>query len=197
MSIQPPQYNESNNNLGVVIDNNLYNINSIQSIQTPSTPPPNYERNTRPIIDNPVIILDLNSEKRKTTLYNLSNSLKSITLIFGIYSLFYIFYTNLLLLFISMFILTIPSYFGLKHYIYTGPICLILYLILDIIIKIIVINNENNLFYNILLPICIVINFYILYLTCKWCKLRTNLNEEELLEMKSGYIPENRFIVWY
>ena len=50
--INPPQY--SNNNLEIVVDNNnLYNNNNnnIEVINTPLTPPPNYDINTRTIID--------------------------------------------------------------------------------------------------------------------------------------------------
>ena len=189
--IQPPQYNE-NDNYTIEINNLQREINNNHTVITPLTPPPNYN------IQNNQNILDLESEKRKTILYNLSNTLKSITSIFGISSIFYLIYnTDFLLLYGFILILSIVAFYGIKHYKFIGVFNIYLYLILDIIIKLLIFLKEDNIFYTTLFSLSILLNLYIFYLSFKWNKLVNNLNEEELLQMKSGYKTENIYIIWY
>ena len=193
MSIQPPQYNENdNNNYQIEINNLQREINNNNAVITPLTPPPNYN-----IQHNQNILLDIDSEKRKTILYNLTNTLKSITCIFGISSIFYLLYnSDLLLLYGFILLLSIVGFYGLQHYKFIGAFNIKLYLILDIIIKLLIFLKEDNIFYTSLFSISILVNLYIFYLTYKWSKLINSLNEEELLQMKTGYKPENIYIVW-
>jgi len=195
MSINPPQYNENendNNNYQIEINNLQREINNNRAVISPLTPPPNYN-----IQYNENILSDIDSEKKKTILYNLSNTLKSITSIFGISSIFYLIYnTDFLLLYGFILILSIVAFYGIKHYKFIGVFNIYLYLILDIIIKLLIFLKEDNIFYTSLFSISILVNLYIFYLTYKWCKLINNLNEEELLQMKTGYKPENIYIVW-
>lgn len=192
MSIQPPQYNE-NDNYQIEINNLEREINNNQAVLTPLTPPPNYN-----IQHNQNILLDIDSEQRKTILYNLTNTLKSITGIFGISSIFYLLYnSDLLLLYGFILLLSIVGFYGLQHYKFIGAFNIKLYLILDIIIKLLIFLKEDNIFYTTLFSISILVNLYIFYLTYKWCKLINNLNEEELLQMKTGYKPENIYVVWH
>lgn len=196
MSTQPPQYNQNDNNYHIEINSLESNNNEV--ILTPLTPPPNYQINTRPITENINVLLDLDSEKRKCALYNLSNTLKNISFIFTIYSIFYIIYSfDLLLLFSILFLFSILAYYGIKNYKFFGAFNIYLYLFTDIIIKLLIFLKEDNIFYTILFTLSIIVNIYICYLTNKWCKLINNLNEEELLQMKSGYKSENIYIVWY
>ena len=189
--IQPPQYNE-NDNYTIEINNLQREINNNHAVITPLTPPPNYN-----VPHNENILLDIDSEKRKTILYNLTNTLKSITAIFGISSIFYLLYnSDLLLLYGFILLLTVVGFYGLKHYKFIGAFNINLYLILDIIIKLLIFLKEDNIFYTSLFSISILVNLYIFYLTYKWSKLINSLNEEELLQMKTGYKPENIYIVW-
>jgi len=197
MSIQPPRYNE-NDNYQIEINNLEREINNNQAVITPLTPPPNYQINTRPITENHNVLLDLDSEKRKCSLYNLTNTLKNISFIFSIYSIFYIIYSfDLLLLFSLLFLFSILAYYGIKNYKFYGAFNIYLYLLTDIIIKLLFFLEEDNIFYTSLFTVSIIVNIYIFYLTNKWCKLINNLNEEELLQMRSGYKSQNVYIVWY
>tara|TARA_B100001094_G_C18068765_1_gene738846 strand:- start:9 stop:596 length:588 start_codon:yes stop_codon:yes gene_type:complete len=194
--INPPEY--SNNNLQIIIDNNnLYNNNNnIEVINTPITPPPDYDINNTNRIDNPIIQLDLDSIKRKTILYNLTNTLKTICYIYSIYSLIYIYYSELLI-FVLLFILSLISYYGIKNYSTLISISLYIYLIFDNLIKIFIIIKHNNIIYSIIFTACITINFYISYLLSKWYYLKNNLINQELLEIKEGFKPDIFYLVWY
>lgn len=190
MNIEPPQY--SNNNIQ---SNNIsYYNNEI----TPNTPPPDYSINTTSVIEYPSVLLDLDSEKKKCILYNLSSTLSSISAIFVVLNLFYIFYNSRLWVFYCfLVILNMIAYFGLKKYNYIGGFCVFLYLISDCIIKYMIFLDENGVFYTILLLSTIIINIYLCYLSFKWSKLVYNLSDEELLEMKNGYESEKIFMIWY
>ena len=189
MNIEPPQY--SNN----IDSNNICNYNNET---TPNTPPPDYSINTTSIIEYPSIILNLDSEKKKCILYNLSSTLSSISAIFGILNLFYIFYNSKQWLFyFSLLILNIIAYCGFKKYNYIGGFSIFLNLILDCIVKYIIFLDENHIFYIILLLLTIVLNIYICYLSFKWTKILYSMNNEEVLEMKNGYKSEKIFMIWY
>ena len=194
-----PDYNSNVDNILVysnnleVETNNLEVETNILEIETnnfenvPLTPPPVY---VYIVIENPIIIenavINIENNVKKNNMYFLSSTLKTVCLIFLITSLIYIYYSKYMLL-IILSITNILSYYGIKKYSYFGIFFLFINLILDILIKIyLIFSNIDKLFYNIVFPVCILINLYIIYLLFKWCVLKYNLSTNELNELQDG-----------
>ena len=176
------------------------NQNPNQNIDLDNNLPPSYEdsiiltneiNNDRIFNDNINInnININNNELELNNIYTLNKIINLINLLFIISSCYYIFFK--IEFFIILIIINIINYWIISKYNVCGYIILFIYIIIDIIFKIIIFKetDKQDIFYIYFIIILIITYLVVYYFSCKIIILLCRTSNENLNLLRQGYIP--------
>ena len=135
------------------------------------------------------------SEEKMVNTYNLASTIKCIAMIDIILSILNIFYYFPL---ITLVIFPLMGYYGANIYNRYLTLGYVFYKFLYIFFQIYrFLYFTNNIYEKIFLIFGITISLIIIQITLKFFRILGELNDEQLQELKLGFIPVTTRYIWY
>lgn len=164
------------------------------SIENPPTYTESIQNENYNEIPIPQVITNL-PEERMTKSYNLASTIKCITIIEIIFCLInFIYFTQAIVLVIFPLI----GYYGANNYNRYLTLVYGFYNLLFIFFRIYAFSYMTvQVFEKMFLIFAIIVSLFIIKITQKFFRILGELTDEELQELKLGFIPVNIRYIWY
>ena len=135
------------------------------------------------------------SEEKMIKAYNLASTIKCITIIDIIFCLLNFFYY---IPAIVLIIFPLMGYYGANIYIRYLTLGYVFYNLIFIFFRIYAFSYmTDQVFEKMFLIFAIIVSLLIIQIALKFFRIIGELNDEELQELKLGYIPVNIRYIWY